>query len=124
MLTDSDQLNTGDLSNAWKEDDMTVVLKPGTRLFSAVCSTQLIAVKAPSNEVELTIGGVSALPAASDDGSASMVEGYDGGTAMGKRYVDSGDTVELLCTKAGEGIPALNGVPLQIKDAKPLPASD
>ena len=39
---------------------------------------------------------------------------------MGKRYVDDGDTIELLCTKAGDGVPALGGVPLQLKEAKAL----
>ena len=46
------------------------------------------------------------------------------GAAIGKRYVDEDDTVELLCTKPGEGVPALGGRPLTIKEAKPLPASD
>jgi hypothetical protein len=43
---------------------------------------------------------------------------------MGKRYVDEADSVELLCTKPGDGLPALDGEVLQLKDAKPLPASD
>ena len=36
---------------------MAISLKPGARLFSAVCATEMIAVKAPSGEVDLTIGG-------------------------------------------------------------------
>jgi hypothetical protein len=43
---------------------------------------------------------------------------------MGKRYVDSAETIELLCTKPGDGVPALNGELLQLNEAKPLPASD
>ncbi len=104
---------------------MSLSLKPGTRLYSAVCATELIAVKAPADAVELTIGGAPALTdAAERDGSGTVAEGFDGGTLMGKRYVDEGETIELLCTKPGEGSPALDGAPLVLKDAKPLPASD
>ena len=104
---------------------MSMTLKPGSRLFSAVCSTEMIAVKAPSSEVELTIGGVAPVASAAErDGSGAVVDGHGGGVAMGKRYVDKNETIELLCTKAGDGVPALDGELLQMKDAKPLPASD
>ena len=46
------------------------------------------------------------------------------GTLIGKRYVDAAGTVELLCVKPGKGSLAIAGVALQLKDAKPLPASD
>jgi hypothetical protein len=106
---------------------MAMTLKPGARLFSAVCTTELIAIKAPAVEVDLTIGGAPPVSAAADrqqSGSSSVADGHGGGAPMGKRYVDDADTVELLCTRAGEGVPALDGVLLQLKDAKPLPASD
>jgi hypothetical protein len=104
---------------------MSITLKPGTRLFSAVCTTEMIAVKVPSGDVDLTIGGVAAISSAAErDGSGSVVDGHGGGVAMGKRYVDDADTVELLCTKPGDGVPALDGVPLELKEAKALPASD
>ena len=38
---------------------MSMSIKPGTRLFSAVCSTEMIAVRAPGGEVAITIGGVA-----------------------------------------------------------------
>jgi hypothetical protein len=38
--------------------------------------------------------------------------------------VDDDNLVELLCTKAGPARLALNGKPLSVKAAKPLPASD
>ena len=104
---------------------MSMTLKPGARLFSAVCTTEMIAVKAPAGEVELTIGGAAPVAsAAARDGSGTVAQGHGGGAAMGKRYVDSGETIELLCTKAGDGLPALGGELLQVKEAKPLPASD
>lgn len=104
---------------------MSLILKPGTRLFSAVCTTEMIAVKAPADEVDLTIGGVPPVSSADErNGSASIVDGHGGGAAIGKRYVDEADTIELLCTKPGDGLPAIGGEVLQLKEAKPLPASD
>jgi hypothetical protein len=46
------------------------------------------------------------------------------GSLIGKRYVDAEDSVELLCTKGGEGSLTLNGTALEIKQAKALPSSD
>jgi hypothetical protein len=104
---------------------MAMTLKPGTRLLSAVCSTEMIAVKAPAGEVDLTIGGVTPVASAADriDGG-EVAAGHGGGASMGKRYVDEAETIELLCTKPGEGVPALGGELLQLKEAKALPASD
>jgi len=34
------------------------------------------------------------------------------------------NTLELLCTKAGQGTLASGGVALQLREAKPLPSSD
>lgn len=104
---------------------MSITLKPGTRLFSAVCSTELITVKAPAGEVDLTIGGAEPVASAAErpDGG-SVADGHGGGAQMGKRYVDDDDTLELLCTKAGDGLPGIGGEVLALKDAKPLPASD
>lgn len=104
---------------------MSVMVKPGTRLFSAVCSTELIAVKAPGVPVDVTIGGAEPVLAAADRPiGGTVAAGYGGGAAMGKRYVDADDAIELLCTKAGDGLPALGGALLELKDAKPMPASD
>ncbi len=58
------------------------------------------------------------------DDKGSINPDFAGGTQMGKRYVDEGGNVELLCVKAGEGSLAIDGKVLQIKDAKPLPSSD
>lgn len=100
-------------------------IKPGSRLFSAVCATEMIAIKAPAGEVELTIGGATPVAAVADrDIAVGAAEGFDGGAAMGKRYVDEAGTIELLCTKAGKGVPALAGELLQLKEAKALPSSD
>jgi hypothetical protein len=104
---------------------VSLMLKPGSRLFSVVCSTEMIAVKTPGVPVDLTIGGsVPVLAAADRLGDGTVAPGYGGGAAMGKRYVDADNVIELLCTKPGDGVPALGGVLLELKDAKPMPASD
>ena len=53
-----------------------------------------------------------------------VTELYASERSAGKRYVDAENAIELLCTKPGDGLPALNGVLLELKDAKPMPASD
>jgi hypothetical protein len=104
---------------------MSMTLKPGARLFSAVGTTEMIAVKVPAGEIELTIGGLPPVASAAErSADAVAVPGHDGGAAMGKRYVDDAETIELLCTKPGAAVPALNGQLLQLKEAKALPASD
>jgi hypothetical protein len=107
---------------------MAISLKPGERLFSSICDTQMVTVKAPPEAVELTIGGLPPVTSAEEVGASgvggAVADGHGGGAAMGKRYVDDAGTVELLCTKPGDGVPAINGDLLQLKAAKPLPASD
>ena len=103
---------------------MSMTLRPGTRIFSGVCTTEMIAVKAPDGEVDLTIGGAPATAAGEHAAKAEISDGHRGGTSMGKRYVDEAGTIELLCTKAGDGVPAIGGELLQVKESKPLPASD
>jgi hypothetical protein len=43
---------------------------------------------------------------------------------MGKRYTNEAGDIEILCTKPGEGGLAVDGTPLEVKGAKPLPSSD
>lgn len=50
--------------------------------------------------------------------------GADAATLIGKRYVDADNRLELLCTCSGSGELICDGVPMTIKAAKPLPASD
>jgi hypothetical protein len=104
--------------------DYVMKVKPGTRLRSAVCTTELIVVRAPESDVDITIGGAPASADAVEHDGGDVADGHGGGTAMGKRYVDDEGTIELLCTKAGEGRPAVAGSILDLKDAKPLPSSD
>jgi len=103
---------------------MAVKFRAGQQLVSVVDSTAVIVIRAPEAECTLTCGGVAMaapdepVPAAAPDPSLM------GGTQIGKRYVDEADTIQVLCTKAGSGTLALDGKPLVIQAAKPLPASD
>jgi hypothetical protein len=99
-------------------------LKPGTRLRSQVCSTEVIVVKAPDGDVDLACGGAAMIPLDAAAGAGSIAEGYRGGTLLGKRYADETIGIEVLCTKAGEGALSIGSTPLPVKEAKPLPSSD
>jgi hypothetical protein len=94
----------------------------GTHLYSQVCSTQVIVVRAPSGPVALACGGVE-LTTQADQGNTVAAELTGPGTQLGKRYAtESG--LELLCVKAGAGALSVDGAAIPIKSAKPLPASD
>ena len=99
-------------------------LKPGSRWTSSVCDTEVIVVKGPPDEVELTCGGVTMVAAGEEPAAGALEDSASEGTLLGKRYVDDGDTMEVLCTKPGTGSLGADGSPLQLKEAKPLPASD
>ncbi|MFF0490136.1 hypothetical protein ACFYTQ_14050 [Nocardia sp. NPDC004068] len=100
---------------------MTASLRPGEQLASTVCGTKVVVVRAPADAVALTCGGAPMVPAASAPDAA---DGKEAVTLIGKRYVDSADSVELLCTRSGSGELRLGDEPLTIKAAKALPASD
>ena len=95
-------------------------MKPGTKLKSAVCGTEVVVIRCAGGSIEC--GGVAMGEGAVPAGEPSA--DFAGGSVTGKRYVDAGGTIELLCVKPGKGSLALSGVALQVKDAKPLPASD
>ena len=100
--------------------------KIGQTLASAVDATTVVVVRWPDAELEVTCGGVSMVdpkgPDAGMKGTADPAQAA--GTQLGKRYVADDVGVELLCTKAGTGTLAVNGTALELKTAKPLPASD
>ena len=98
--------------------------KVGTRLRSAVDTTEIIVVKAPADDVDLRCGGTPMLEAGAEPTGGAVDAAHAGGTALGKRYVDAAESIEVLCTKAGEGSLSIGDEPLTLKEAKPLPASD
>jgi len=96
-------------------------MKPGTRLKSAVCDTEVMVIRGTEGEVQC--GGAPMAeekPAGGGEPAADFAEG----TQMGKRYVDEAGTIELLCVKPGKGSLSVDGTALRIKDAKTLPSSD
>ena len=99
-------------------------LKAGTRLKSSVCDTQVVVVKAPDGDVDLTCGGAPMVPLDADPVEGSLDPARADGTLLGKRYADDGVGIELLCTKPGKGTLVLGGEPLGLKQAKALPSSD
>ena len=99
-------------------------LKAGARLKSAVCTTEVIVVKTPAGNVDVTCGGVAMVAASETVERGSPKPEAASGTALGKRYVNGDETLEILCTKAGDGALGLGDTLLSLKEAKPLPASD
>ena len=101
---------------------MGVIVKAGIKLSSTVCQTQIMALRVPSEEIEITCGG--APMTTDDDEKGDINSDFAGGTLVGKRYVNEGETMEFLCTRGGDGTVQVNGTTLNVKQAKQLPSSD
>ena len=97
-------------------------MKPGTRLWSPVSAVSVVVVRPPSQEVTLTCGGVSMLDHEPPAGGAEGATGE--GPIIGKRYVDEQTGLQVLCTQGAPGVLAVDGRPLEMMSARPLPASD
>lgn len=99
--------------------------RAGTRLKSAVCTTEVIVVKPPKGPGVVLCGGRPMLDLTEEpaDGGAPVPDAM-GGTQLGKRYVDEQAGLEVLCTKKGDGSLALDDRPLELQGAKALPPSD
>lgn len=100
------------------------MIKNGTRLQSQVCDTQVIVVRTADSLDDLRAGGVPMVPIDGEKASdAKLDPEFADGNAMGKRYVDE-TGAEVLVTKAGAGTLSIGTTALNLKEAKPLPASD
>ena len=102
---------------------MATALKAGARFKSAVCDTQVMVIKALPGEHALQCGGADVI-APTATGSGTLDAALSGETLIGKRYVNADESVELLCTKGGQGSLVLDGTPMEVKQAKQLPSSD
>jgi len=100
-----------------------VQIKAGTKLFSAVCDTQIMVLRVPADDLDVTCGG---LPMQTEEAAekSSMSGDAGEGSLVGKRYVNEAETMEFLCTRGGKGNISVNGIALEIKQAKRLPSSD
>jgi hypothetical protein len=102
-----------------------MALKPGQKLRSAVSEAQVVVVKAPSTDVEITCGGAPLVEDGQEPPPGAALDASAGdGPLLGKRYADEESGLELLCTRAGDGALAVDGRVLAVKGAKPLPSSD
>jgi hypothetical protein len=97
-------------------------LKPGSRLQSQACDTQVIVVRAPATDIDLQCGGHAMVAVGSAGERVALSADHSKATLMGKRY--GNDTLELLCTKPGAGSLSIGDDPIDPKDAKLLPSSD
>jgi hypothetical protein len=105
--------------------EVIMQLKPGSRWKSAVCDTEVVVMRPPKSGGQLECGGVAMLTI--DSARAAGVKpaaGAEGGTLLGKRYGDTEQGLEVLCTKAGAGALSLDGRPLELRTANRLPSSD
>ena len=100
-------------------------LRPGLRLESATCDTQVVVVKAPKDpsEVDLRCGG-EPMRELGAGGERLPVTRSGGATLLGKRYSHDELGLEVLCTQGGEGALTVADQPLSQRAAKPLPSSD
>jgi hypothetical protein len=104
-----------------------VPLKPGSRLRSQVCTTEVVVILSPADDIDLRCGGEPMVDIAAEvPAGQNPLGGLDTGTQLGKRYTtDEPDSaLELLATKAGRGTLSVGSVPLVLKPAKPIPSSD
>jgi hypothetical protein len=98
-------------------------LVPGKRLRSNVGDTEIIVVRSPATQVELSCGGQ--LMTANLGAAAAATTSTDvNDTVLGKRYVDTDTGLEVLCTKPGPGVLTADGRQLTVKAPTALPASD
>ena len=99
-------------------------LRPGLRLQSTSSDVQIVVVKAAAGlDVDLRCSGH---PMVEPDGATrnESTGDDDAQTLLGKRYATDELGLEVLCTKGGAGALTIGDVPLGMKSAKPLPASD
>ena len=98
-------------------------IKPGTRLKSVVCSGEAMVIK--GIETTITCGGVPMIGHdETHDSTAQADPEHMHQCLIGKRYVNAGGTLELLCIKAGDGSFGAGGQMLMGKETKRLPSSD
>lgn len=101
---------------------MSIDVKPGMKLSSTVCKTQIMVLRAPAGALDISCGG--APMQVGDPAELGAVSGENSGTLVGKRYTDAEETMEFLCTRGGDGSVAVAGHVIDVKAAKKLPSSD
>ena len=95
-------------------------MKTGSRLVSAVSTTEVMVVKGA--DVVLECGGEPMVDPGAERRLADPTDGD--GCQLGKRYSDEVSGLQVLCVKAGPGPLTVEGRPLETMAAKQLPSSD
>lgn len=98
------------------------MIKNGTRLASQVCDTQVIVVRSSESLDDLRCGGAPMVEMGGER-LGELDPAFADGSVMGKRYVDQAGA-EVLVTKPGAGSLSVGETRLELKEVKPLPASD
>src|SRR3546814_15557019 len=93
-------------------------LKPGTKLQSIVCDTDVMVIKG-TGDVFLTCGGAEMVADRSGvSGQPAIDPAFASGTAMGNRYQTADGQIELLCIRPGKGSLTVDGIALETKVEK------
>jgi hypothetical protein len=100
-------------------------LKPGLRLKSAVCATEIMVIRAPSLDAVLACGGTEMLGMAEADlpaapSSRRIMRGHPDRQALRRRARPRRGAVHARRRR----FVALDGVAMTVKQAKALPSSD
>lgn len=100
--------------------------RAGDSLISTVDETAIVVIRAPDRELDIRCEGTPMIDAKGPKPEQRQAGDLArrAGTQLGKRYVNAVGDLELLVTKAGMGPLADGDEVLQMKAAKPLPASD
>lgn len=101
-----------------------MALKPGDRLASSACETEVVVIRAPKGEVDLQCGGAPMVPIGAEVPKAELDGSKAEGSLLGKRYVNSDGSLEVLCTRGGRGSLFAADASLVMKESKKLPSSD
>jgi len=101
-----------------------MTIKPGARYWSTTSSTTIVVVKVPAQDVKLTCDGVPLADTEQPARGGTPTSEADGGMLLGKRYSDPDSGLEVLCTRAGAGVVAVDGRPVRLAGARALPTSD
>ena len=99
-------------------------LKAGTRIKSAVCTTEVMVIAAPAGDTDVTCGGVSMISLADTATAGAMDPAHAHGTLLGKRYVNT--AVTLNCSALNREMARWRSVAKRwcSREAKALPSSD
>lgn len=95
---------------------------PGARLRSVTSTCEVVVVRAPKRAGALMCAGAEMSPKPVETGA--RVAGEGSLIAVGKRYCADDLGIEVLCVSPGAGPLMFDGIELEQKSAKPLPASD